>query len=99
MAGPATGRPVTDDALVVFEVLSPSNDKSDQAWRRKVYASVPNCQHYVTVSLKDLEAVAFDRETGWAARTVSGLDGVLELPALGMKLALRDVYRFTPLAG
>ena len=39
----ATDRPVTDDALVLFEVLSRSNTKADQAWRRKVYASVPNC--------------------------------------------------------
>ena len=53
--GAATGSPVTDDALVLFEVLSRSNTKADQAWRRKVYASVPNCRHYVTVSLKAVE--------------------------------------------
>lgn len=47
---PTTGSPVTDDALVIFEVLSRSDTKADQAWRRKVYASVPNCRHYVRVS-------------------------------------------------
>jgi hypothetical protein len=44
--GTATDSPVTDDALVLFEVLSRSNTKADQTWRRKVYASVPNCRHY-----------------------------------------------------
>ena len=40
----------TDDALVLFEVISRSNTGADQAWRRRVYASIPNCQHYVTVA-------------------------------------------------
>ena len=31
---------VAQEALVLFEVLSKSNTKADQAWRRRVYASV-----------------------------------------------------------
>ena len=70
---PNAGLPTTDDALVLFEVLSRSNSKADQAWRRKVYASVPNCQHYATVSLKAVEVVVYDRDTGWKQRTVASL--------------------------
>ena len=91
-----TGRPVTGDGLVIFEVLSRSNTKADQAWRRRVYASVPNCQHYVTVSLKAAEMTAFDRSAGWAGRTARALTAALDLPALGVTLALADVYRYTP---
>ena len=47
---PGTGQPFSDEALVLFEVLSPSNNPPDQAWRRKVYASIPNLAHYVTVA-------------------------------------------------
>ena len=65
--------PVTEDALVLFEVLSRSNTKADQAWRRKVYASVPNCQHYVTVSLKAVEVDAYDRDSRWKRRTFTSL--------------------------
>ena len=43
--GRLVGLPTTDDALVLFEVLSKSNTNADQAWRRRVYASIPNCQH------------------------------------------------------
>lgn len=89
--------PVTDDALVIFEVLSRSNTKADQAWRRKVYASVPNCQHYVTVSLKDTDVTAYDRETNWSARTVTGRDSVLDLPTLAVRLPLEAIYRYTPI--
>ena len=95
-AGPASWAQVTIDALAVFEVLTKSNTAADQAWRRKVYASVPNCQHYVTVSLKAAAVVAYDRSSGWKSRQVSGLDATLDLPALGLALPLVDVYRYTP---
>ena len=94
-----TGSPVTDDALVLFEVLSRSNTKADQAWRRKVYASVPNCRHYVTVSLKAVEVDAYDRDEAWKRRTIASLADSLALPALGLAIPLADIYRWTPLGG
>ncbi|MDX2203553.1 MAG: Uma2 family endonuclease [Hyphomicrobiaceae bacterium] len=97
IAGPLTGTPVAEEALVIFEVMSRSNTKADQAWRRKVYASVPNCQYDVTVSLKGAEITAFDRDTGWAERTLSGRDSALDLPALGVTMPLEAVYRYTPI--
>jgi Uma2 family endonuclease len=97
--GPTTGSAVTDDALVLFEVLSRSNTKADQAWRRKVYASVPNCQHYVTVSLKSVEVDAYDRDNAWKKRTVASLGDDLALPALGLSIPLAYIYRWTPLGG
>jgi Uma2 family endonuclease len=97
MAGPLKGLPETSDALVIFEVLSRSNTKADQAWRRRVYASVPNCQHYVTVSLKAAEVVVYDRTTSWKARNAVGMGATIDLPALQLALSLVDVYRYTPL--
>ena len=88
---------VTDDALVIFEILSRSNTKADREWRRKAYASVPNCQHYVTVSLRRPELVAYDRSTGWRERRVAGLSSLLELKALGLRLPLAEIYRYTRL--
>ena len=88
---------ITDDALVLFEVLSKSNSKADQAWRRRVYASVPNCQHYVTVSLKAIEVTVFHRSSGWKPLVVSALTDTLELPTLGVALPLEHLYRYTPL--
>ena len=97
--GPLTGTPTTDDALVLFEVTSKSNTKADQAWRRKVYASIPNCQHYVVVSQKQTTATRYDRESEWAGTTITGLRSILELPALGdgVVLPLEEIYRWTPL--
>ena len=83
LEGRLTGGSETDDALGLFEVLSRSNTKADQLWRRRVYASIPNCQHYVTVSLKRPEVVAYDRASGWEPRKVTGLADTLDLAALG----------------
>ncbi len=91
-------RPTTDDALVVFEVLSDSNTRADQAWRRRVYASVPNCRHYVTVDSRSLVVVRYDREAQWeAGANLDGLGDVLSLPALGIAFPLAEICRWTPL--
>src|SRR5262245_51849988 len=94
---PPTGSPVSDDALVLFEVLSRSNTKAGQAWRRRVYASVPNCQHYVTVSVKSVKIDCYDRESGWKGLTFTSLADSLALPTLGLSIPVADIYRWTPL--
>jgi len=94
-----TGKPspITDDALVLFEVLSKSNTPADQTWRRRVYASVPNCQHYVTVSSrKKIEVVRYDRASGWRPVRIRDVQSALDLPALGVTIPLADIYRGTP---
>ncbi len=96
--GEADDAHVTDDAIVIFEVLSRSNRKSDREWRHRVYASVPNCRHYVTVSTKSVRVTVHDRDNGWAERVLVGLATSLDLPALGVSLRLSDIYRWTPLA-
>ena len=63
--GRPTGSDKTAEALVLFEILSRSNSRADQAWRKRVYASVPNLQHYVTIAQKRALVTRFDRESGW----------------------------------
>ncbi len=97
--GPATDRPETDDAVAIFEILSRSNKQADQAWRRKVYASIPNCQHYVTVSLKAVAVTLFSREDAWMDHCCTALTDALVLPAIGVSIPLAEIYRWTPLGG
>jgi Uma2 family endonuclease len=96
-AAAETNSPVTDDALVLFEILSKSNTKADQAWRKRVYASIPNCQHYVTVEQNAVSVTRFDRSTGWQGHHLASLDDKLALPALGKRavLPLAEIYRWT----
>jgi Uma2 family endonuclease len=92
-----TGTPASDDVLVLLEVLSPSNGKADLDWRRKVYSSVPNCRHYVTVSLRAVEVTTYDRASRWNGRNHTRLGDLLTLPALGVSMPLAGIYRWTPL--
>ena len=96
--GAPTDQCVTDDALVIFEVLSRSNTKRDQEWRKRVYSSVPNCQHYVTVSLRAMAVCVFDRSREWQSRRLRDLAARLELPALAVEMPLAAIYRWTPFA-
>ena len=97
LEGTPSGAAVTSDALLMFEILSRNNTKADQAWRRQVYASVPNCQHYVTVSMKSVDVVSYDRAADWKARKATKLDGSLDLAALGVSMPLSEIYLWTPL--
>lgn len=94
---PGEGRHVTHDALGVFEILSKSNTKADLNWRKRMYTSVPNCQHYVTVATQRAEITHYDRTDGWVGMTVTGLDSKFALPVLGAESMLRDIYRWTPI--
>ena len=95
--GAVTGSHVTEDALIVFEVLSTSNTKSDQAWRRRVYGSIPNCRHYVTISAKAADVTRYDRSTGWQGSSLTGLAAELDLPAIQVTIPLVDICRWTPI--
>jgi Uma2 family endonuclease len=88
----------TEDSLVLFEVLSQSNTRARRAWRRKVYASVPNCQHYLTIATRKVEIRRYDRLNQWEERVLTAADREVALPALGVTLSMADIYRHTQLA-
>jgi Uma2 family endonuclease len=96
---PPTGAYVSDDGLVLFEVLSRSNTKANRKWRLAVYKSVPNCQHYVTVEQSFVRVERYDRVTDWTPVRLESLDQDLDLPALGATLPLAEIYWDTPPAG
>jgi Uma2 family endonuclease len=93
----ATPSSTTSDSIVLFEILSKSNTRTDQAWRKRVYASIPNLQHYVVVSQKAALVTRFDRADGWTSNEAKGLRATVALPALGagVSLQLADIYKKT----
>lgn len=98
-SGPVSSIPTTDNALVLFEILSKSNTIRDQAWRRKVYASVVGCEHYVTFSQTAVSATRYDKSNDWQGTSFSGLEASLPLPGLGpdVGIPLAEAYRWTQL--
>ena len=95
---PPIGAHTSSEALVLFEILSQSNRKADREWRHRVYSSVPNCQHYVTVSQSRALVTRHDRASDWKGIEIKGLDGTLDLSALRASIPLTVIYRGTPVA-
>jgi Uma2 family endonuclease len=83
---------VCDDMIVAFEVLSPSTADRDLRWKRKAYADLPSLAHYVVVAQDAIEVVAYDRSQTWAERRLERIDAVLDLPAVGVRLPLAQIY-------
>jgi Uma2 family endonuclease len=91
------GRRDCDDALVVFEVLSPSTEKRDLGWKRKAYASMPSLTHYVAISQDAIDVKVFARDAGFEERRLQSLDKAIDLRSLGISLPMAEIYRDTGL--
>jgi Uma2 family endonuclease len=86
-----------DDALMVFEVLSPSTADRDLRWKRRAYATPPSLSQYVVVAQDAVEVVSYDRKNNFAERRYEAAGAELDLPIIGARLSLRDIYRDTGL--
>jgi Uma2 family endonuclease len=89
---------VCDDMIVAFEVLSPSTAKRDLRWKRNAYASLASLEHYAVIAQDAVKVLTYDRASGFAERTLGGLDGSVDLSAIGVSLPLRDIYWDTGIA-
>jgi Uma2 family endonuclease len=87
----------TRDALVVFEILSPSTAERDLRWKRTAYTSLRSLSHYVVIAQDSVDVVVFARDEGFAERHLRSLSESLELPKLGISLPMEEIYRDTGL--
>jgi Uma2 family endonuclease len=85
------------DAMVVFEILSPATANHDLRWKRKAYATLPSLSQYVVVAQDAVEIVSYDRTNRFAERRLESADAELDLPIVGARLSLRNIYRDTGL--
>jgi Uma2 family endonuclease len=78
---------------VAFEVESPSNTVSETMDRLADYQSVETMDHVVLLAQTRAFARVWTRSgDGWASTDAEGLEAALELPALGLRLPLSEVY-------
>lgn len=88
----------TDDTVtnptVLVEVLSPSTEAYDRGQKFLHYRQLPSLREYLLVSQHEplLELFSRQDENLWALRQAVGLDAQLEVPTLGITLALAEIY-------
>jgi Uma2 family endonuclease len=96
------GKPITDPvdrhAIInpqfLFETLSPSTEKYDRGKKFEFYQAIETLQGYILVAQDRPHVDRYLRQPNgdWLRTSYDGLEAVLELPELGCRLALADIY-------
>ena len=88
----------TQDTLlnptVIVEVLSPSTEAYDRGDKFELYRAIPSLTHYLLVSSERMSAVLFARqaEGGWLLTGATLPEDTIDLPAVGVRFTLADLY-------
>jgi Uma2 family endonuclease len=89
-----------DDPVLVVEVHSPRTKRYDMTGKRWAYYAIPSLRHILLVNPHRclIEIVSRDAEGRWLSALAQQPDGRLELPTLGIEIAVADVYAGTAVA-
>jgi len=87
----------TDNAIVLFEIMSPSTRSRDLKWKRAAYTTMTALTHYVVIAQDAVDVVVFDRESGFNETRYRSAADVIEFTQLGISLSLSEIYRDTGL--
>jgi Uma2 family endonuclease len=79
--------------VIIVEVLSPSTQRYDREEKAAHYRRIPSLASYVLISQEEQRLEVFTRnpDGSWTLREAR--IGSVELPSIGCKLAVADVYR------
>lgn len=82
-----------DEPVVVFEVLSELTRRTDEQEKRVAYLSIASLQAYVLIEQdRALAAVWRRTERGFVREEYTGLEAIVALPEVDVRLALSDVF-------
>ena len=88
---------LTAEPTVVFEIVSESSRHTDLMVKNHEYRGTPSIQHYVVLEQTRAECVVFNRFEGeWLAEALDGRESVMRLPAIGVEVALTEIYADVP---
>jgi Uma2 family endonuclease len=79
---------------LIAEVLSPSTEAYDRGRKFEQYRSLESLAGYLLISSQRVSAELFARQSGgrWLLTAAGSLEDTLELPVIGCRVALADVY-------
>ena len=89
----AAGDAFQDRPVVLAEVVSRSTRRTDEGEKRDAYLAIPELSAYLLIETDRPRVVVHQRTTsGFVARQYEGLSATIPLEALGIELALADLY-------
>ena len=80
--------------IVIGEVLSPSTADYDHGTKFEIYREIPSLVDYLLVHTDEMFIEHFTRQPdgNWLLSDRKGADAVVELPNIGCKLVLTEIY-------
>lgn len=91
-SGLAPDAVLATDPTVVAEVLSPSTEGTDRREKWFLYRNIPSLQEYVLIDQSRIEVTIFRRTAHWSAEVLTGRDTVVELPSVGFRCTVGEIY-------
>jgi Uma2 family endonuclease len=85
-------------AIVLIEILPPRAVPDDFASRRDSYRRIAALRHYGVITQDEARLSLYSRDdpgSDWTIEGVEGLSAALPLPAIGVEIDLRLIYRST----
>ena len=88
-------------AIVVFEVISPTSDRTDRIDKLLEYRTVPSIRRYEILEYLDIGLPDISRADGTADSTATALtaDKTLDMPELGTAVPVQEFYKGVDLPG
>jgi Uma2 family endonuclease len=84
---------IVEDPVVVFEVLSEGTSKTDLIDKNREYRATASIQRCVIPHQTHRAAILFARRgQDWLSEIVTGADGFIPLPEIGIDVPLVDLY-------
>lgn len=82
------------EPVLVVEILSPTTRAFDRNDKLEEYKTVETLEYILLVDPNYPQVRLYERGVGraWTSNRLAGLDAVVEMPILGLKLTLGDLY-------
>ena len=82
-----------ENPTVIFEVLSPSTERTDTGEKKDIYLRCKSVQAYVLIHSERVEVTIYTRRAdGWDATIYNETTDTLPLPCIECELPLSEIY-------
>ncbi len=82
-----------DKPVLIVEVLSPSTRRYDLDEKMTAYLTIPSLQCYLLLEQHQPIAIVMRRtKSGFLREDIQDINASIDLPTLGISLAMRDIY-------
>ena len=87
----------SENFLLVAEVLSPSNTRTEIDLKLRRYREAPDNLYAVVIEPREFSVEIYAKRANWQPVVLTQADDPIEMPEFGLSCRVADLYRGTPL--